>query len=195
MHSATFCTRYDLLNLTYEGVKRNAQLVNVLQTEFAQEAAKAASDFRRDCKAGKFTAASIHDAVNQRVQDKKTTLLSELRKQLPICHPDNTPRFLELVKEHYETFREIEMSQEKLWYFAISAMDLDTKLLWLERWNKPPKFRENQRFPKLGFSEQMYLNFLNKATWWSQVCIPTTFQSCLNRSLYPIVSALPSPSV
>jgi hypothetical protein len=99
--------------------------------------------------------------------------LSSLKKQLPIADPKQTDKFLEQVKLHYELYSENttppEMGQEKLWSMATSAMHPNQKVKWLERWNKSTSFREAQKFPKPGFNDVEFAQWLHKATWWSQV--------------------------
>jgi hypothetical protein len=43
------------------------------------------------------------------------------------------------------------------------------KVKWLHRWNQSPSLREASKFPKPGFSDSMFLDWLHKATWWAQV--------------------------
>jgi hypothetical protein len=71
------------------------------------------------------------------------------------------------------------MKFEKLWMLGTSAMDPIMKVLWLERWNQPAKLRVQLRFPKPNFSDDTFLIWLHKATWWSQV----HFKFSLPRSL------------
>jgi hypothetical protein len=52
----------------------------------------------------------------------------------------------------------------------VSAMDPSMKVLWLERWNQPPSLRVQLKFPKQGFNDDAFYTWLNKATWWVQVC-------------------------
>jgi hypothetical protein len=96
----------------------------------------------------------------------------ELKKQLPIAGPKHTPPFLEQVKSHYETHDESpEMTQEKLWMLATSAMDTSLKIKWLERWNNSHALREALKFPKPKFNDIDFFRWLHKATWWAQVSI------------------------
>jgi hypothetical protein len=105
------------------------------------------------------------------VVDKvKVQCNSELKKLLPIADPKHTPQFLEQIKLHYEMNDETpEMTQEKLWMLATSAMDPAVKVKWLERWNKSPALREALKFPKPRFGDADFPEWLRKATWWSQV--------------------------
>jgi hypothetical protein len=53
----------------------------------------------------------------------RTTSKTELKKQLPCTDPKHTPTFLEQVKLYYEKYDEDpEITQERLWIFATSAM-------------------------------------------------------------------------
>jgi hypothetical protein len=45
------------------------------------------------------------------------------------------------------------------------------KVKWIERWNQSPALREALKFPKPGFSDSIFLEWLHKATWWAQVSI------------------------
>jgi len=75
--------------------------------------------------------------------------------------------FLAKVKTHYESRDDgIEMKLEKLWMLAVSAMDPSMKVLWqgTQRWNQPPNLRVQLKFPKQGFNDDAFYNWLNKAT-------------------------------
>jgi hypothetical protein len=95
-------------------------------------------------------------------------LFTELKEQLPVAEP--TPPFMEQVKFHYEIHDESpEMTQEKLWMLATSAMDSSMKIKWLERWYKPRALYEALKFPKPKFNDIDFPKWLHKATWWAQV--------------------------
>jgi hypothetical protein len=53
---------------------------------------------------------------------------------------------------------------------AVFAMDLSMKVLWFERWNQPPSLWVQLKFPKQGFNDDAFYTWLNKTTWWAQVC-------------------------
>lgn len=140
------------------------------QQEIAEAASIAAANFEKQHpNKDNWTRQEIHDFVNKAVAKTKTALESELRKQLPICAKKYDGKFLEQVKIHYELFDPPEMRLEKLWSMATSAMNIPTKLLWLERWNRSPRSREDLKFPKLPFNDDQFNLFLHKATFWSQV--------------------------
>jgi len=89
-----------------------------------------------------------------------------LKKQLSIADPKYTPTFVEQVKFYYETHDDSpEMTQEKLWMLATSAMDISMKIKWLEKWNKSLFLHEALKFPKPKFSDIDFLEWLHKATW------------------------------
>jgi hypothetical protein len=93
-----------------------------------------------------------------------------LKKQLPIADPRHTKHFLEQVKTHYESNDDSpEMQQKKLWMLATSAMSPNMKMKWLHRWNQSPSLRKAMKFPKPSFSDNMFPDWLHKATWWAQV--------------------------
>jgi hypothetical protein len=48
-------------------------------------------------------------------------------------------------------------------------MDPFMKVKWIERWNLSPALRETFKFPKPGFSDSVFPDWLYKATWWAQV--------------------------
>jgi len=90
-----------------------------------------------------WTSTTVNEWVSKVVDKVKVASHLELKKQLPIADPKHTPTFLEQVKLHYETHDDsLEMSQEKLWMLATSAMDTSMKIKWLEKWNKSPSLRE-----------------------------------------------------
>jgi hypothetical protein len=39
----------------------------------------------------------------------------------------------------------------------------------VNRWNQSPSLREAMKFPKPGFSDNMFPDWLYKATWWAHV--------------------------
>ena len=88
---------------------------------------------------------------------------------MPVTDPKLTPLFLEEVKAHYEKFDEPEMLQEKLYMLATSAMPARMMVKWLQRWNSSAAIRDAHRFPKSGFADSKFLEWLNRATWWAQV--------------------------
>jgi hypothetical protein len=113
----------------------------------------------------------VHEFINKAVEKARTSTLSELKKQLPIADPKHTKHFLEQVKAHYGCNDDSpEMHQEKLWMLATSAMSPTMKVKWLQRWNQSATLREALKFPKPGFNDSMFPEWLQKATWWAQVC-------------------------
>lgn len=119
-----------------------------------------------------WTSSAVHEWVSKAVEKVRLASNSELKKQLPIADPKHTPPFLEQVKSHYETHDESpEMTQEKLWMLATSAMDTSLKIKWLERWNNSHALREALKFPKPKFNDIDFFRWLHKATWWAQVSI------------------------
>ena len=102
----------------------------------------------------------------KKVEDK---LVAELRKHLPVADPRLTPGFLEEIKAHYEKFDEPEMLQEKLYMLATSAMPPKMMVKWLQRWNSSAAIRDAHHFPKVGFADSKFPEWLNRATWWAQV--------------------------
>ena len=118
-----------------------------------------------------WTSQRVDDIVGKAVTRAKVHFKSELKKILPIADPQNTAAFLAEVKTYYESRDEgVEMKLEKLWMLAVSAMDPSMKVLWLERWNQPSSLRVQLKFPKEGFNDDAFYTWLNKATWWAQVC-------------------------
>ena len=104
----------------------------------------------------------------KKIEDK---LVAELRKHLPVADSKLTPLFLDEVKVHYEKFDELEMLQEKLYMLATSAMPPRMMVKWLQRWNSSVAIRDAHRFPKVGFADSKFPEWLNRATWWAQVSI------------------------
>jgi hypothetical protein len=98
-----------------------------------------------------WTAGTVDDYIFKAVEKVSTTSKTEL---------------------NYEKYDEDpEITQEKLWIFATSAMDPSMKVKWIERWNQSPALREALKFPKPGFSDGVFPEWLHKATWWAQVSI------------------------
>ena len=108
----------------------------------------------------------------KKVEDK---LVAELRKHLPVADPKLTPLFLEEIKAHLEKYDEPEMLQEKLYMLATSAMPSKMMIKWLQRWNSSAAIRDAHRFPKVGFGDSKFLDWLNRATWWAQVSFVMLF--------------------
>jgi hypothetical protein len=50
-----------------------------------------------------------------------------------------------------------------------SAMSRNMKVKWLHKWNQSPSLLKAMKFPKPGFSDNMFPDWLHKATWWAQV--------------------------
>ena len=123
-----------------------------------------------------WTSSAVDEFVSKAVERVRLTSHSELKKQLPIADPKHTPMFLEQVKSHYETHdKNPEMTQEKLWMLATSAMDTSMKINWLERWNSSPTLREALKFPKPKFSDLDFPKWLHKVTWWAHVIFLSFF--------------------
>jgi hypothetical protein len=143
----------------------------VIQHELGEAAAQAQRRYYdRFPDPSEWSTGAIDDYVFKAVEKVRTTTKTELKKQLPCADPKHTPTFLEQVKVHYEKYDENpEITQEKLWIFATSAMDPLMKVKWIERWNLSPALRETFKFPKPGFSDSVFPDWLHKATWWAQV--------------------------
>lgn len=89
---------------------------------------------------------------------------------LPVADPIHTKEFLAQIKVHYESHdADPEMKLEKLWMLGTSAMAPSMKVFWLERWNLPQTQRVQLKFPKVGFSDIVFGEWLHKATYWAQV--------------------------
>ena len=152
-----------------------------IQYEIAEAAAVAQRKFYEEHPGpNQMSSAGIHEYINKRVEKVRKSTLSTLKKHLPVADPKQTDEFLEQVKLHYEMHSEatLEMSQEKLWALAVSAMQPSQKVKWLERWNKSASFRETQKFPKPGFNDADFVRWLHKATWWSQVLFLHPLVNC-----------------
>ena len=93
----------------------------------------------------------------KKVKDK---LVAELRKHLPVAHPNLTLLFLKEMKAHYEKYDEPEMLQEKLYMLVTSAMPPRMMIKWLQRWNYSAAIRYAHRFPRLDSATQSFLNGL-----------------------------------
>jgi hypothetical protein len=79
-----------------------------------------------------WTSSAVDEWVSKAVHRVRIASHSELKEQLPVAEP--TPPFMEQVKFHYEIHDESpEMTQEKLWMLATSAIDSSMKIKWLER--------------------------------------------------------------
>ena len=64
--------------------------------------------------AARWTSSAADEFVSKVVENMILTSYSELKKQLPIIDPSQTPLFLEQVKSHYETHdKNPEMTEEK----------------------------------------------------------------------------------
>ena len=117
-----------------------------------------------------WTLESVDEWVSTAVKKVGIHLLGELRKNLPVADPKQTPAFLEQIKLHYEKFDDQpEMQQEKLWMLATSAMAPVMKVKWLQRWNSSSSIRVAHKFPKEAFPDLIFPAWLHKATWWAQV--------------------------
>lgn len=158
-----------------------------MQQEIAEAAAIAQRKFYEEHPdKSQWSSKGVHDYINKAVHKVKTSLLSTLKKQLPIADPKNTDKFLEQVKLHYELPSDPEMGQEKLWSMATSLTHPDQKVKWLERWNKSASLREAVKFPPPGFNDITFLDWLHKATWWSQVLLFYILCYCLTLSFLNI---------
>jgi len=112
-----------------------------------------------------WTSTAVNEWVSKVVDKVKVASHLKLKKQLPIANPKHTLAFLEQVKLHYETHDDSpEMTQEKLWMLATSAMDTSMKIKWLERWNNSPSLHEAFKFPKPKFNNIDFPKWLHKAT-------------------------------
>ena len=118
-----------------------------------------------------WTSQHVDTIVGKAVTRAKVHFKSELKKILSIADPHNTHVFLAEVKTHYGSRDEgVEMMLEKLWMLVVSAMDPSMKVLWLECWNQPPSLRVQLKFSTQSFNDDVFYTWLNKATWWAQVC-------------------------
>jgi len=118
-----------------------------------------------------WTDRNAEEWVRKAVKKVEDKLIAELRKHLPVADPKLTPFFLQEVKTHYEKFDEPEMLQEKLYMLATSAMPARMMVKWLQRWNSSAAIRDGHRFPKAGFADSKFPEWLNRGTWWAQVSI------------------------
>jgi hypothetical protein len=125
-----------------------------------------------------WTDRNAEEWVRKAVKKVEDKLVAELRKHLPVADPKLTPLFLEEVKAHYEKFDEPEMLQEKLYMLATSAMPPKMMVKWLQRWNSSAAIRDAYRFPKAGFGDAKFPEWLNRATWWAQVSIGLSISFC-----------------
>ena len=122
----------------------------------------------------------------KKVEDK---LVSELRKHLPVADPKLTPSFLDEVKSHYEKFDEPEMLQEKLYMLVTSAIPPKMMIKWLQRWNSSAAIHDAHRFPKVGFGDSKFPDWLNRATWWAQVSIVICFHVVIYNHCGPLATS------
>lgn len=142
-----------------------------LQQELGEAAAAAERRFyERYPNPSEWTSKSVDEWITKAVKRAGDKFQNELKKLLPIADPVNTTAFLEQIRLHYEKFDESpEMTQEKLWMFATSAMPSKMKIKWLQRWNSPQAIRDSHKFPKKDFTDISFPPWLHKATWWAQV--------------------------
>ena len=126
-----------------------------------------------------WTRKSVDEWVSKAVKKVEDSQQSELKKLLPIADPELTSAFLEEIKIHNKKFSTPKMLKEKLYNFAISAMPTPMKIKWLQRWNMSEKMRESHRFPKKNFSDLVFSTWLQRATWWAQVCFKFLFNITL----------------
>lgn len=141
-----------------------------MQSDLSEAADEAAKNFEKNFPdQDDWTGQGINEYIHKHVSARRGTLERELKKLLPMCDDKYDGKFIEKVKEHYEKFHPPEMLIEKLYSLATTAMDINSKLTWLDRWNWDPKSREELKFPKLKFSDEQFNTFLNKATFWAQV--------------------------
>jgi hypothetical protein len=147
--------------------------LSVIQHELGEAAAQAQQRYYdKFPNPSNWTTGTVDDYIFKAVEKVKTTSKSELKKQLPCTDPKHTPTFLEQVKLHYEKFDEYpEITQEKLWIFATSAMDPSMKVKWNKKWNQSRTLCVALKFPKPGFRDSIFPEWLHKATWWAQVSI------------------------
>ena len=54
---------------------------------------------------------------------------------------------------------------------AISAMPPRMMVKWLQQWNSSTTIRDSHRFPKVGFADSKFPEWMNRTTWWAQVSI------------------------
>ena len=111
----------------------------------------------------------MEEWVRKAVKKIEDKLVAELRKHLPVADPKLTHLFLGEIKAHYEKYDELEMLQEKLYMLATSAMPARMMIKWLQRWNSFAAIWDAHRFPKVGFGDSKFPEWLNRATWWAQV--------------------------
>ena len=112
----------------------------------------------------------MKEAIADALQKIRHTTQNELKKHLLVADPAHGTDFLNQIKVHYENrVDDPEMSHEKLWYLAMTAMRSHTKVKWLERWNQSPALRDAARFPSRKFADHSFHVWLKKAVWWNQV--------------------------
>ena len=122
-----------------------------------------------------WTDRNAEEWVRKAVKKVEDKLVAELRKHLPVADPKLTPLFLEEIKAHLEKYDEPEMLQEKLYMLATSAMPSKMIIKWLQRWNYSAAIRDAHRFPKVGFCDSKFPDWLNRATWWAHVSFVMLF--------------------
>ena len=121
----------------------------ILQQELGEAAANAQIRFHEKFPdPAAWTSKKATDFVFAAVKNVRTQCFSELKKQLHVADPDYDKDFLHQIKIHYEKNEEPEMTQEKLWMLATSAMESHIKIKWLERWNSTCR---NLNFSNLVF--------------------------------------------
>jgi hypothetical protein len=54
------------------------------------------------------------------------------------------------------------MQQEKLWMLATSVMNPTMKVKWFQRWDQSATLKEALKFPKPGFNDSMFPEWLHK---------------------------------
>ena len=112
----------------------------------------------------------MREAIGDALQKIRNTTQNKLKKHLPVADPSHGTDFLNQIKVHYESrVDDPEMSQEKLWYLATTAMRSHNKVKWLKRWDQSPALREAVRFPSRKFANHSFPEWLKKAVWWDQV--------------------------
>jgi hypothetical protein len=55
--------------------------------------------------------------------------------------------------------------------FATLTMPPRMMVKWLQRWNSSAAIQDAHRFPKAGFADSKFPEWLNRATCWAQVNI------------------------
>ena len=99
----------------------------VLQQELGEAVAHATRIFKEKYpeKSSEWTTGKLYEIIGKAVDKVKKDMSSDVKKQLPIADPRQTPQFLEQVRVHYESREDDpEMSQEKLWYLSTLSWTL-----------------------------------------------------------------------